>query len=126
MFSPVAAFDGVTYDKIGGPEKIMTAFGGDVAFRLGSGSLLSSTVRRILPSAASKSLSAIAHCKEQYVDVNDFHRIHAHASLMLLRATAKRLNIELSGELLPCAGCEMGKAIRRGCLLYTSPSPRDS
>ena len=89
LFSPVAAFDGVTYDKIGGPEKIMTVFGGDVVFRLGSGSLLSSTAHRIPPSAAPKALSAIAHCKEQYVDKNDFHRIHAHAKLMLLRATAK-------------------------------------
>ena len=48
------------------------------------------------------------------MDVNDFHRIHAHANLMLLRATAKRINVELSGELLPFAGCEMGKSIRRG------------
>ena len=29
-------------------------------------------------------------------------------------STAKRLNVELSAELFPCAGCEMGKAIRRG------------
>ena len=102
LFSPVAAFDGVTYDKFGGPEKFMTAFGGDVVFRLVSGSLLSSTALRIPPSAAPEALSAVAHCKEKYVDVNDFHRIHAHANLMLLRATAKRLNVELSGELLPC------------------------
>lgn len=119
LFFSLAAFNGVTYDKIGGPEKIMTAFGGDVVFRLGSGSLLSSTARRIAPSAAPKALSAIAHCKEQYVDVNDFHRIHAHANLMRLIATTKRLNVELSGELLPCVGCVMGKAIRRGVPIST-------
>ena len=49
LFFRVAASDGVTSDMIGGPEKIMTAFGGDVVFRLGSGSLLSSTARRIAP-----------------------------------------------------------------------------
>ncbi|CAN0499774.1 unnamed protein product, partial [Discosporangium mesarthrocarpum] len=39
---------------------------------------------------------------------------HAHASEKLLRITAKRLGVKLTGKLLPCAGCEMGKAFRHG------------
>ena len=50
LFSPTSVFDGLTYDVMGGPDKIMTAFGGDVVFRLGRDNLLSSKTRRIDPS----------------------------------------------------------------------------
>ena len=34
------------------------------------------------------------------IDVNDFHNIYGHASESLLHATAKRLGVELTGEML--------------------------
>ena len=52
------------------------------------------------------------------MDVNEFHNIYGHASESLLRATAKRLGVELTGKMHACTGCLI-------CLLYTSPSPRD-
>ena len=115
FFSPVAEFDGVTCDLIGGPDKIMTAFGGSVIFRQDDGKTLTTTARRVAPTTAATALSAISHTKKtDSVDINDFHRIHAHASVNLLRATAKRLDVKLAGELKPCAGCAMGKSIRHG------------
>ena len=37
-----------------------------------------------------------------------------HASETLLRTTAKRLGIELTGEMHACTGCSMSKAFRNG------------
>ena len=90
LFSPTAAFDGMTYDTIGGPDRIMTALGGEVVFRLGHDNLLSSQARRIEPgtAAAASALAAVGSRSE--VEINDFHRIHAHASAKLLRITAKK------------------------------------
>ena len=48
------------------------------------------------------------------MDVNEFHNIHGHASESLLRATAKRLGVELTGEMHACTGCSMAKAYRKG------------
>ena len=102
FFSPVAEFDGVTCDLIGGPDRIMTAFGGGVIFRQDDGNTLSTTARRVAPTTAATALSAIAHTKKrESMDINDFHRIHAHASVNFLRATAKRLDVKLAGELKP-------------------------
>ena len=64
--------------------------------------------------------------KATKMDVNEFRNIYGHANETLLRTTAKRLGIELTGEMHACTGCSMSKAFRKGiCLLYTSPSPRD-
>ena len=93
----------------------MTAFGGSVIFRQDDGNTLTSTARLVAPTTAATASSAIAQTKKsESVDINDFHRIHAHASVNLLRITAERLDVELSGELKPYAGCAMGKAIRDG------------
>ena len=48
------------------------------------------------------------------MDVNDFHNIYAHSHEGLLRTTAKRLGIKLTGSLDACTGCSMSKAIRKG------------
>ena len=44
----------------------------------------------------------------------NFHNIYGHASETLLRTTAKRLGIELIGEMHACTGCSMSKAFRKG------------
>ena len=36
------------------------------------------------------------------MDVNEFHNIYGHASESLLRATAKRLGVELTGKMHAC------------------------
>ena len=46
--------------------------------------------------------------------VNEFHNIYGHASESLLRATAKRLGVELTGKMHACTGCSMAKAYRKG------------
>ena len=48
------------------------------------------------------------------MDVNEFHSIYGHASESLLRATAKRLGVELTGKMHACTGCSMSKAFRKG------------
>ena len=48
------------------------------------------------------------------MDVNEFHNIYGHASESLLRATAKRLGVELTGKMHACTGCSMAKAYRKG------------
>ena len=45
--------------------------------------------------------------KATKMDVNEFHNIYGHASETLLRTTAKRLGIELTGEMHACTGCSM-------------------
>ena len=47
------------------------------------------------------------------IDINVFHCVHGHSNEMLLRETAKLLNIELSGTLKPCTGCSMAKGYRK-------------
>ena len=47
------------------------------------------------------------------MDVNEFHNIYGHASESLLRATAKRLGVEFTGEMHACT-CSMAKAYRKG------------
>ena len=47
------------------------------------------------------------------VDINDFHCSYAHTHEDLLRQTAKKLGVELRGELRPCRGCLEGKGLRR-------------
>ena len=48
------------------------------------------------------------------IDVNEFNIIFGHVSETLLRTTAKRLGIELTGEMHACTGCSMSKAFRKG------------
>ena len=48
------------------------------------------------------------------MDVKEFHKIYGHASESLLRATAKRLGVELTGKMHACTGCSMAKAYRKG------------
>ena len=36
------------------------------------------------------------------MDVNEFHNIYGHVSETLLRTTAKRLGVELTGEMHAC------------------------
>ena len=45
--------------------------------------------------------------------MNEFHNIYAHSHERLLRTTAKRLDIELVGDMHACTGCSMSNAIRK-------------
>ena len=47
---------------------------------------------------------------ETKMDANEFHNICGHASESLLRATAKPLGVELTGEMHACIGCSMSEA----------------
>ena len=50
---------------------------------------------------------------ETTMDVNEFHNVCAHPHGGLLRTTAKRLGIELVGDMHTFTGCSMSKAIRK-------------
>ncbi|CAM9165641.1 unnamed protein product, partial [Laminaria digitata] len=50
---------------------------------------------------------------ETAVDIIVFHCAHGHANELLLRETAKSLNVELLRKLRPCTGCSMAKGYRR-------------
>ena len=52
--------------------------------------------------------------KATKMDVNEFHSIYGHASETLLRTTAKRLGVELTGKMHACTGRSMAKAYRKG------------
>lgn len=50
LFSSIAAFDGITYDTIGGQDMILTSFGGSVVFELDEGGqTLLSLPRVVMP-----------------------------------------------------------------------------
>ena len=50
---------------------------------------------------------------KRHVDINRFHAAYAHANEVLLRVTAKSLNVTLTGELQPCYGCSLAKGLRK-------------
>ncbi|CAN0386005.1 unnamed protein product, partial [Laminaria digitata] len=50
---------------------------------------------------------------ETAVDINVFHRVYGHSNELLLRETAKSLDVELLGKLRPCTGCSMAKGSRK-------------
>ena len=55
------------------------------------------------------------------LDINDFHFSSGPLNERLLGETAQQHGITVTGVLHPCGRCLEAK----GCLLYTSPSPRD-
>ena len=46
------------------------------------------------------------------VDINDFHVAHAHAHEGALKKTAKKMGVNLEGEMHECKGCSMAKGFR--------------
>ena len=66
--------------------------------------------------------AVLAPVLEKYreIDVNDFHVSYGHAHEALLRETAKRMGVKLSGTLKPCSGCSLGKGLRKGIPSSTS------
>ncbi|CAM9619252.1 unnamed protein product, partial [Sphacelaria rigidula] len=74
---------------------------------------------RISPNGHGKHASAYAVIapgklpNTQVEDINNFHYKHAHVHEDLLRRTAKKLGVELRGELRPCRGCSEGKGLRQ-------------
>ena len=60
---------------------------------------------------------------ETKMDVYEFHNIYAHSHEGLLRTTAKRLGIELVGDMHACTGCSMSKGIRKGIVRVTKNRP---
>lgn len=47
------------------------------------------------------------------MDINEFYCSYGHAHEALLRSTAKRMGVKLTGEFQPCAGCSRGKGYRK-------------
>ena len=116
LFATKVEFDGETWDRIGGPEGVMTAFDGKVTFTSSDG-LLVATAFRVEDSQNAFALPAIAPSNPPVlskVDVNDFHCIYGHAGEHLLKMTASRLGVELEGSMQPCTGCSMAKGFRKG------------
>ena len=114
LFSPTAVFDGKTWERIGGPDSVMTAYNGKVNFCYRDKLLVASASRLPFELFA---LPALAPANSQQllkVPMNDFHVLYGHANEQLLRDTAKRLCVELLGKLEPCAGCSMAKGYRKG------------
>ena len=105
---------------------MLTAFRGQVTFQ-NKGDMLVAPAYRVGENCVGSVLAALAPSnppKATKMAANEFHNIYGHASKTLLRTTANRLGVELTGKMHACTGCSMAKAYR--CLLYTSPSPRDS
>ena len=111
LFSPRAEFDGETWDRLGGPDGIMTAFNGRVTFANHDGKLVA-TAYRVGEQFHASVLPAIMPSNPPPVkrmDINLFHCIYGHAHEQLLRHTAKQLDITLEGEMHACTGCSMAK-----------------
>ena len=115
LFSPSAEFDG-TWDKVGGPDRIMTAFEGRVTFRHRNGMMVATAYRigeernmSVLPALVPHSPPRLVR-----INVNDFRCIYGHAGEHLLKMTAKRLGVELEGVMHECTGCSMAKGFRKG------------
>ena len=116
LFSPNAEFDGESWNHLGGPDKVRTAFRGQVTFQ-NRGGMLVAPAYRVGENCVGSVLAALAPSnppKATKMDVNEFHNIYGHVSETLLRTTAKRLGIELTGEMHACTGCSMAKAYRKG------------
>ncbi|CAN0387937.1 unnamed protein product [Scytosiphon promiscuus] len=117
LFSPNAEFDGESWDHLGGPDRVLTAFDGQVIFQNYDGMLVSPAYRLENGDCMGSVLAALAPSyppKAVTMDVNECHNIYAHANEALLRTTAKRLDVELTNEMQPCTGCSMSQAFRKG------------
>ena len=117
ILCPNAEFDGENWDHLGGSDKVFTVFDGKVTFENKDGMLAATAYRVGEENSVGSVLAALTPSDPPLVkkiDVNDFHNIHGHASEGLLRVTAKRLGVELTGEMHACTGCSMAKAFRKG------------
>ena len=115
LFSPSAEFDGESWNSIGGPNGVMTAFQRQLTFQNLDGMLIATAYR--LEDSIGTVLAALTPPNPEHettMDVNEFHNIYAHSHEGLLRTTAKRLGTELVGDMHACTGCSMSKAIRKG------------
>ncbi|CAB1096609.1 unnamed protein product [Ectocarpus sp. CCAP 1310/34] len=116
LFSPSAEFDGESWNGLGGPDGVMTAFKGQVTFQNFDGMLIASAYR-LGEASVGTVLAALTPSNPKHkttMDVNEFHNIYAHSHKGLLRTTAKRLGTELVGEMHECTGCSMAKAVKKG------------
>ena len=116
LFPPSAEFDGESWNGLGGPGGVMTAFQGQVTFQNFDGMLIATAYRPGEDSigTVSAALTPSNPKHETTMDVNEFHNIYAHSHEGLLRTTAKRLGAELVGAMNACTGCSMSQAIRKG------------
>ena len=121
LFSPSAEFDGESWNGLGGPNGVMTAFNGQVTFQNFDGMLIASAYR-LGEASVGTVLAALTPANPKHettMDINDFHNIYAHSHEGLLRTTAKRLDTKLVGDMHACSGCSMSKAIRKGIVRET-------
>ena len=109
LFSPTAVFDGKTWERIGGPHSVMTAYSGKVNFCYRDRLLVASAFRLPFELLALLALASVNPQQLLKISVNDFYVLYGHANEQLLRDTAQRLRVELLGKLEPCTGCSMAK-----------------
>ena len=121
LFSPSAEFDGESWNGLGGPNGVMTAFHGQVTFQNFDGMLIASAYR-LGEASVGTVLAALTPANPKHettMDINEFHNIYAHSHEGLLRTTANRLGTKLVGDMHACSGCSMSKAIRKGIVRET-------
>ena len=119
LFSPIAEFDGESWNGLGGPDGVMAVFQGQVTFQ-NFDDMLIATAYRLGEDSIGTVLAALTPSNpkhESTMDVNEFHNNYAHSHEGLLRTTAKRLGTELVGDMHDCTGCSMSKAIRKEILI---------
>ncbi|CAM9974287.1 unnamed protein product, partial [Sphacelaria rigidula] len=116
LFSPSSEFNGEGWDRLGGPDRIMTAFNGRVTFANQDGMLVAIAYRlgeqfnaSVLPALKPSNPPPVTS-----MDINMFHCIYGHANEQLLRNTAKHLGVTLEGNMHACTGCSMAKGYRKG------------
>ncbi|CAN0366564.1 unnamed protein product, partial [Laminaria digitata] len=95
----------------------ISLFNGRLKFE-GDGSSYSSFAYRIEPDDGYVPFPLLTpdpseNCVESAVDINVFHCLYGHSNELLLRETAKSLDVKLLGKLRPCAGCSMAKGYRK-------------
>ncbi|CAN0450323.1 unnamed protein product, partial [Laminaria digitata] len=95
----------------------ISLFSGRLKFE-GDGSSYSSFACRIEPDDGYVPFPLLTpdpseNCVETAVDINVFHCVYGHSNELLLRETAKSLDVQLLGKQRPCTGCSMAKGYRK-------------
>ena len=108
---------------IGMPSGKIVLFEGDLSFPI-RGDAYSCDAFRV-PEVVSTYFSGSAvlapgNKSPTSTDINAFHCSYAHVNEELLRATARKLGVTLTGKLNPCIGCSMAKGLRKAIHKTTS------
>ena len=115
VFSLSAEFGGESWNGLGGPDGVMTAFQGQITFQNFDGMLIA-IAYRLGEDSIGTVLTALTPSNPKHettMDVNEFHNFYSHSHKGLFRTTAKRLGTELVGDMHACTGCSMSTAIRK-------------